>query len=134
MFDRLTTIGTQYLGIAVDYLSRTEIWVQLVLIVVLFLPAVFLSWRVEPQLEERAQQIKRIPGLLRLIIAFLRRFEWVFFVLFLAAVYVVTDATGWQAHSVRGAISGTLKKKHGMIISSEAVSGRGRVYRIVNPT
>ena len=51
-----------------------------------------------------------------------------------ATIVQLTDATGWQAHSVRGAISGTLKKKHGMIISSEAVSGRGRVYRIVNPT
>lgn len=42
------------------------------------------------------------------------------------------EATGWQAHSVRGAISGTLKKKLGLTVTSEAVEGRGRVYRISN--
>ena len=40
-------------------------------------------------------------------------------------------ATGWQPHSVRGAISGTLKKKLGLMVESSAVEGRGRVYRIV---
>jgi len=39
-------------------------------------------------------------------------------------------ALGWQAHSVRGAISGALKKKLGLAVSSEMASGRGRVYRI----
>lgn len=40
-------------------------------------------------------------------------------------------ATGWQAHSVRGALSGTIKKKLGLTIASQPVAGRGRVYRIV---
>jgi uncharacterized protein DUF3489 len=39
-------------------------------------------------------------------------------------------ATGWQAHSVRGAISGTVKKKLGLTVVSDKVDGRGRVYRI----
>jgi hypothetical protein len=39
--------------------------------------------------------------------------------------------TGWQAHSVRGAISGALKKKLGLTIAAEANAARGRVYRIV---
>ena len=39
-------------------------------------------------------------------------------------------ATGWQAHSVRGAISGALKKKRGLAVASATVEGRGRVYRI----
>ena len=39
-------------------------------------------------------------------------------------------ATGWQAHSLRGAISGTLKKKLGLAVNSEKVRNRGRVYRI----
>ena len=43
----------------------------------------------------------------------------------------VTKATGWQAHSVRGAINGALKKKLGFAIASEKIEGRGRVYRIV---
>ena len=39
-------------------------------------------------------------------------------------------ATGWQAHSVRGAMSATLKKKLGLTITSEKIEGRSRVYRI----
>ena len=38
-------------------------------------------------------------------------------------------ATGWQRHSVRGAISGALKKKAGLTILSEYTDG-GRIYRI----
>ena len=47
-----------------------------------------------------------------------------------ATIDELTAATGWQAHSVRGAISGTLKKKLGLAVSSETLDGRGRVYRI----
>lgn len=42
------------------------------------------------------------------------------------------EATGWQAHSVRGAISGTIKKKLGLTVTSEPVENRGRAYRIVD--
>jgi hypothetical protein len=38
--------------------------------------------------------------------------------------------TGWQAHSVRGAISGTLKKKLGLAVTSERVGDGPRRYRI----
>ncbi len=48
-----------------------------------------------------------------------------------ATIDDIVEATGWQRHSVRGAISGTLKKKLGLTVESEAVEGRGRVYRIV---
>jgi len=47
-----------------------------------------------------------------------------------ATIDELTAATGWQAHSVRGAISGALKKKLGLAVSSQNVDGRGRVYRI----
>lgn len=47
-----------------------------------------------------------------------------------ATVADAVKATGWQAHSVRGAISGALKKKLGLAVSSETIEGRGRVYRI----
>lgn len=43
----------------------------------------------------------------------------------------LVEATGWQAHSVRGAISGTLRKKRGLAVTLEALGGRGKVYRIV---
>ena len=47
-----------------------------------------------------------------------------------ATIAELMEATGWQAHSVRGAISGALKKKLKLEVVSEAVEGRGRVYRI----
>jgi hypothetical protein len=46
-----------------------------------------------------------------------------------ARVGEMVAATGWQAHSVRGAMSGALKKKLGLTIESEK-TGAGRVYRI----
>jgi hypothetical protein len=47
-----------------------------------------------------------------------------------ATVTELTQATNWQAHSVRGAISGNLKKKLKLDVTSHLVDGRGRIYRI----
>jgi len=47
-----------------------------------------------------------------------------------ATIDEMAEATGWQTHSVRGAISGTIRKKLGLDVQSEAIKGRGRVYRI----
>ena len=47
-----------------------------------------------------------------------------------ATVDDIMAATGWQAHSVRGAISGSVKRKQGLRVTSEVEEGRGRVYRI----
>ena len=46
-----------------------------------------------------------------------------------ATVAEMVEATGWLAHTVRGSISGALKKKLGLPISAEKVEGRGTVYR-----
>ena len=48
-----------------------------------------------------------------------------------ATIPDIAAATGWQSHSVRGAISGALKKKMGLTVVSALEEGRGRVYRIV---
>ncbi len=42
----------------------------------------------------------------------------------------ITAAFGWQAHTVRGAFAGALKKKLGLTVTSEKIEGRGRVYRL----
>lgn len=47
-----------------------------------------------------------------------------------ATIDEIMTATGWQPHTVRGAIAGALKKKLGLTVTSEKVEGRGRVYRI----
>lgn len=47
-----------------------------------------------------------------------------------ASIDQLSKATGWQNHSVRGAISGNIKKKLGLNVASAAVNGV-RTYRIV---
>ncbi len=47
-----------------------------------------------------------------------------------ATIGEIVEAIGWQPHSVRGAISGAVKKKLGLTVASETVDGRGRVYCI----
>jgi Protein of unknown function (DUF3489) len=46
-----------------------------------------------------------------------------------ASIEALAKATGWQVHSVRGAISGTLKKKLGLVVVSDK-TGAVRLYRI----
>lgn len=48
-----------------------------------------------------------------------------------ATIDEIAAAFGWQAHTVRGAIAGALKKKLGLDVVSEKIEGR-RVYRIVD--
>ena len=40
--------------------------------------------------------------------------------------------TGWQPHSVRGVISGVLRKRLGLNVSSEVQESGARIYRIVD--
>jgi hypothetical protein len=47
-----------------------------------------------------------------------------------ATIDEIMAATGWQPHTVRGAMSGALKKKLGLEVTSEKVEDRGRVYRL----
>ncbi len=49
-----------------------------------------------------------------------------------ATIEEMVAKTGWQAHSVRGVMSGTLKKKLGLAVTSAVVEARGRVYRITS--
>src|SRR5262245_20619320 len=42
----------------------------------------------------------------------------------------ISASIGWQAHSVRGAMSGTLKQKQGLTITSDKAEDGQRVYRI----
>ncbi|ETD83181.1 DUF3489 domain-containing protein [Rhodobacter capsulatus] len=50
-----------------------------------------------------------------------------------ASIAEIVAATSWQAHTARGAISGALGKKLGLVVTSSNEGGRGRVYRICHP-
>jgi len=48
-----------------------------------------------------------------------------------ASIKDMVKATKWKPHSIRGAMSGILKKKHRMRIEGTPDKHRGRVYRFV---
>ena len=49
-----------------------------------------------------------------------------------ATLQELRKATGWQAHSVRGFLSGTLKKKMGRRVDSAPRDNGQRAYRLIS--
>ena len=47
-----------------------------------------------------------------------------------STIAAISKVTGWQPHSVRGFLAGTVKKKHGLTLESGKTKS-GRIYRIV---
>ena len=47
-----------------------------------------------------------------------------------ATIEQISKSLLWQAHSVRGAMSGALKKKQGLTITNEKTDDGRRLYRI----
>ena len=47
-----------------------------------------------------------------------------------ATIVQIAKALDWQLHSVRGAISGSLKKKQGLTVVAEKIADGERIYRI----
>jgi len=77
-----------------------------------------------PEIDRTAKTRTRADSKQAKLIEMLRRPEG-------ASIEEIVAAFDWQAHTVRGAIAGALKKKLGLEVTSEKIDGRGRVYRIV---
>jgi hypothetical protein len=77
-----------------------------------------------PEIDRTAKTRTRADSKQAKLIEMLRRPEG-------ASIEEIVAAFDWQAHTVRGAIAGALKKKLGLDVTSEKIDGRGRVYRIV---
>ncbi|MBX3532591.1 MAG: DUF3489 domain-containing protein [Rhizobiaceae bacterium] len=72
--------------------------------------------------EADQRRMPRAGTKLAILVALLTRDEG-------ATVEEMVTATGWQAHTTRGVMSGVLSKRFGLAITSEKIEGRGRVYR-----
>lgn len=79
--------------------------------------------QVPEQAPEQTQRVTREGTKQAVLIELLKRPEG-------ATLPQMTQATGWQVHTVRGAMAGALKKKLGLQITSEKQSGLDRIYRI----
>jgi hypothetical protein len=81
------------------------------------------SWNKEPTKTRTRDNSKQAQ-----IIAMLKRPDG-------ATIAQICEATGWQAHTVRGTFAGAFKKKLGLVIVSNKSSAGDRVYRIAaNPS
>ena len=80
--------------------------------------------KAKPKAETATERTPRTDSKQSKLIEMLKRPEG-------ATIAEVAEALQWQAHTVRGAIAGALKKKLGLKVESEKVDAeRGRVYRI----
>ncbi|TYC49747.1 mechanosensitive ion channel family protein [Rhodobacterales bacterium] len=82
-----------------NYILTPWLLYQIAIIAVLFIIAKLISWRIEPGLEERARGIKGHPGLLRVVIALLRRIDWIAFNLLLLATLIFMRTATWPSRS-----------------------------------
>ena len=76
-----------------------------------------------PFIEHRAVRTRQTSKQAE-VIAMLKRTEG-------ATINQICEATGWQPHTVRGAITAALKKKLGLNIQSRKESGGDRIYKIL---
>lgn len=82
-----------------DYAAAPWFVYQIGIIASLFAVAKLAALRVEPFVENQARQIKGHPGLLRVVIALLRRTDWILFIAFLVAALNLLLAFTWPSRT-----------------------------------
>ncbi len=87
---------------------------------------VWIMPKTAPKKPKRAKGVNGMPGKgtkQALLVEMLKRPDG-------ATIEEIMDKTSWQAHSVRGAIAGTVKRKLGFTVLSSKAEGGARTYRI----
>ena len=83
----------------VSFLLQPWTFIQIGILVAIYVVSLFLSKFIEPPIEVQARKLKVSKGTFRLIVALLRRFEWVIFVALSWVAFSVLRATTWTSHS-----------------------------------
>ena len=87
------------------------------------------SWQQDQSADAQSAKVTELPKRARgqskqaLVVKMLQRPEGV-------TLAQLMDATGWQAHTLRGTFAGALKKKLGLLISSHKPQQGERIYRV----
>ena len=84
---------------AMSYVWQPWFIYQALVIIVLFGVSKLLSDRIEPRIEEHARRIKGQPGLLRVIVALIRRSEWIIFAILMFLALILFRAITWPNRS-----------------------------------
>jgi len=92
---RLSERFSAFFELAFEYFSSPTVLFQLGIIVAAVIPAWFLAKFVEKRLEGLIRRIHGMRDVLRVLVAFLRRLQWLFIALFLGVAYIATRITGW---------------------------------------
>ncbi len=95
MFETVVTTISSW----VSFLLQPWTFIQLGILVVIYLFSLFLSKFIEPPIELQARKLKVNMGTMRLVVALLRRFEWVIFMILSWSAFTVLRATTWTSRS-----------------------------------
>ena len=94
----LNRLGDQlaaWWGQSLAQLTDQYVLLQVVFIIVIYASAYVLARRTGPILRNHARKIRKSPGMLRIIVALLRRLVWMYFVLLIIAVWSILTNLGW---------------------------------------
>jgi small-conductance mechanosensitive channel len=86
-------------GTAKAYLAQPWAFYQILIVGLCYATGWLMSRRFEPWLEDRARGIKGKPGLLRVIIAVMRRSHWIIFLILLSIVRWLTLELTWPSRT-----------------------------------
>ncbi len=88
-----------WLKVLAGYVVQPWSAYQVLIIVVLAGASKLASHRVEPRLEARARLIKGHPGVLRVVVALIRRTEWMIFIVLAFLALTIMRAATWPSRS-----------------------------------
>ncbi|MDH3414521.1 MAG: mechanosensitive ion channel family protein, partial [Gammaproteobacteria bacterium] len=83
----------------VEYFGQPWFAYQVLIMVVLYIAARLISFRIKPKIEQRLRAIKGNPALLRMLVPLLRKTQIILFVTFLFLTLMVMRSLTWPSYS-----------------------------------